>query len=60
MLTNPRALIYEKVNVEKVENVQVTISSKLRGVQVLRMDETEFTKVGLYKHIWQLLEWFLY
>ena len=56
MLTNPRALIYEKVNVEKVENVQVTISSKLRGVQVLRMDETEFTKVGLYKHIWQLLE----
>ena len=52
-------MIYEKVNVEKVENVQVTIR-RLRGVQKLRMGETEFTKVGLYKHIWQFLEWFLY
>ena len=47
---------YEKVNVEKVENVQVTISSKHRRVKKLRMGETEFTKVGLYKHIWQLLQ----
>ena len=55
MLFNTRALIYEKVNVEKVENVQVTIRG-LHAVQKLRMGETEFTKVGLYKHIWQFLE----
>ena len=59
MLSNPRSMGYEKVKVEKVKNVQVTISSNLHGVKELSMGETEFTKVGSYKHIWELLVIFL-
>ena len=59
MLSNPRSMGYEKVKVEKVKNVQVTISSNLHGVKELSMGETEFTKVGSYKHIWELLSDFL-
>ena len=47
MLSNPRSMGYEKVKVEKVKNVQVTISSNLHGVKELSMGETEFTKVRL-------------
>ena len=63
MLSNPRTMVYEKVKVEKVKNVQVTISSKLHGVKELSIGETEFTKVGSYmyiKHILELLELFSY
>ena len=41
-------MVYEKVKVEKVKNVQVTISSKLHGLKELSIGETEFTKVGSY------------
>ena len=52
-------MVYEKVKVEKVKNVQVTISSKLHGLKELSIGETEFTKVGSYmyiKHISELWE----
>ena len=59
MLSNPRTMVYEKVKVENVKNVQVTISSKLHGIKELSIGETEFIKVGSYmniKHISELLE----
>ena len=46
MLSNPRTMVYEKVKVENVKNVQVTISSKLHGIKELSIGESEFTKVS--------------
>ena len=55
-LSTPRTMVYEKVKVEKVKNVQVTISSKLHGLKELSIGETEFTKVGSYMYIEHISE----